>query len=306
MSSNRGQLIRGSQWTLRIAGTILVRSVPVLRRASGQGSPTRVPDGIVRGPVDAGGVQSEWLAPPETLTDAVLLHLHGGGGVLGLYNSERRIASHIAAACELRALLPDYRLGPEAPFPAGLNDCVAVYRWLLSTGFAPDRIIISGDSAGGYLTLSTLLTLRDGHDPLPAAGICISPNTDPTCSGRTMRTNRGRDALLSPTFARTLMRHYVGNHDLADPCISPLMAELHGLPPLLIQAGADEILLDDSVRFSERAQAAGVEVTLEIWPHMWHVWHGCAPGLEEANRAIQGIAEFARGHLAMRPTTRCS
>jgi acetyl esterase/lipase len=190
-----------------------------------------------------------------------------------------------------------HRLAPEDPFPAGLNDCVAAYRWLLSNGLKPNRIVIAGDSEGGHLALSTLLVLRDGHEPLPAAAICISPNTDPTCSGRTMSTNARRDATLSPTFARTMMQLYAGTHNLGDPHISPLLADLHGLPPLLIQVGADEILLDDSRRFGERAQEAGVDLTLEVWPPMWHVWHSCVPGLAEANQAIEGIAEFVRRHL---------
>jgi monoterpene epsilon-lactone hydrolase len=307
MSSIRGTFIRGRQWIFRIAGFLLLPSIPALRRASGEGSfPTPVPKGIGWQCVDAGGVHCEWLVPTGAPTDAMLLYLHGGGGVLGLYNFERRIAGYISQACNLPALLPDYRLAPEDPFPAGLNDCVAVYRWLLSNGFMPDRIVIVGDSEGGHLTLSTLLALRDAHEPLPAAAICISPNTDPTCSGRTMRTNAGRDAILSPTFARTMMRLYAGSHDLSDPHISPLIADLHGLPPLLIQAGADEILLDDSRRFSENAQAAGVDLTLEVWPHMWHVWHSCVPRLPEANQAIAGIAEFAGRHLRMRPTTSSS
>jgi monoterpene epsilon-lactone hydrolase len=305
MSSIRGLFIRGRQWIFRIAGFLLLPSIPALRRACGAGSrPTRFPKGIGWQCVDADEVHCEWLAPTGAPTDAVLLYLHGGGGVLGLYNSSRWMTSYISQACNLRALLPDYRLAPEDPFPAGLNDCVAVYRWLLSNGFMPGRIIIAGDSEGGHLTLSTLLVLRDGHEPLPAAAICISPNTDPTCTGRTMRTNALRDAILSPTFARTMMRLYAGNHDLGDPHISPLIADLHGLPPLLIQVGADEILLDDSRRFSERALAAGVDLTLEVWPHMWHDWHTCVPGLPEANQAIAGIAEFAERHLRMCPTTR--
>lgn len=242
-------------------------------------------------------MRCEWLSPTGAPTDAVLLYLHGGGGVLGLYNDSRWRIGHISHACNLRALLPDYRLAPEDPFPAGLNDCVAAYRWLLSNGLKPNRIVIAGDSEGGHLALSTLLVLRDGHEPLPAAAICISPNTDPTCSGRTMSTNARRDATLSPTFARTMMQLYAGTHNLGDPHISPLLADLHGLPPLLIQVGADEILLDDSRRFGERAQEAGVDLTLEVWPHMWHVWHSCVPGLAEANQAIEGIAEFVRRHL---------
>lgn len=296
------RFIRARQWVLRSASVLLVRSIPLLRRAMGQGSPpARPPKGIGWQCVDAVGVRCEWLVPSGAPADAVLLYLHGGGGVLGLDNGARWRARHVSQACNMRALLPDYRLAPEDPFPAGLNDCVAVYRWLLSSGFRSDRIVIAGESAGGYLTLSTLLVLRDGHEPPPAAAICVSPNTDPTCSGTTMRTNAWRDAILSPTFARTLMRHYVGGHDLSDPYLSPMTADLHGLPAVLIQVGADEILLDDSRRFAERAQAAGADLTLEVWPAMWHVWHSCVPALPEANQAIQGIADFVGRHLRVGP-----
>jgi acetyl esterase/lipase len=204
---------------------------------------------------------------------------------------------HIALACKLRTLIPDYRLAPEFPFPAGLNDCVAAYRWLLSEGFKPQRIVIAGDSMGGYLTICTLLVLRGDGKPLPAAAVCISPNTDMTLSGKSMRTNALRDALLSPKFARTLAHHYIGDHDLSDPYISPLLADLHGLPPILIHAGADEILLDDSRRFSDHARAAGVDLTLEIWPHMWHDFHSCVPVLPEANQAIEQLAEYVKWHI---------
>ena len=307
MPSIRSHLIRGRQWVSRIAGSILLRSIPKLRIACGAGShQIQIPKGLDWQSVDADGVHCEWLTPPNAPKDAVLLHLHGGGGVLGLYNFERWMTGYIALACNLRVLLPDYRLAPEHPFPAGLNDCVTVYRWLLSKGFMPHRIVMAGDSEGGHLTLSTLLVIRDADQPLPAAAICISPNTDPTCSGKSMQTNALRDAIISPKFTRTMMRLYAGSHDLSDPYISPLIADLHGLPPLLIQVGAHEILLDDSRRLSDRALAAGVDLTLEIWPHMWHDWHTCVPNLPEANQAIDGIARFVEKHVQMRPTTACS
>ncbi len=247
MLNIRSHLIRGRQWVHRIAGVFLLRSIPKLRIACGAGSDRiQIPKGLDWRSVDADGVHCEWLTPPNAPTDAVLLHLHGGGGVLGLYNFARWMTGYISLACNLRILLPDYRLAPEHPFPAGLNDCVTVYRWLLSKGFMPQRIVIAGDSAGGHLTLSTLLVIRDADQPLPAAAICISPNTDPTCSGKSMQTNALRDAIISPKFTRTMMRLYAGSHDLSDPYLSPLIADLHGLPPLLIQVGADEILLDDS------------------------------------------------------------
>jgi acetyl esterase/lipase len=293
MSNMKSYFIRGTQWITRIAVLPLLGSIPKLRIGTGAGAhQIQVPKGLHWASVDADGVRCEWITPPNAPNDAVLLYLHGGGGVLGLYNSARRMIGHISLACNLRALIPDYRLAPEYPFPAGLNDCVAAYRWLLSEGFKPQRIVIAGDSMGGYLTICTLLVLRDNGQPLPASAVCISPNTDPTCSGKSMQTNALRDALLSPKFARTLMSLYVSNHDLGDPYISPLVADLHGLQPILIQAGADEILLDDSRRFSDYALAASIDLTLEIWPHMWHDWHSCVPDLSEANQAIGRIAEF--------------
>jgi len=282
----------------RIGAYIGLGSIPLLRKGCGEGKKQiTVPNGIQWERVIADGVPSEWLSPPNALPETVLLYLHGGGGVTGLYNAHRWMVSHIALACGIRALLPDYQLAPEHPFPAGLNDCVTVYHWLLSNSYAPGRIIVAGDSAGGLLTISTLLSLHQSNQPLPCAAVCISPATDPTFCGKSMRTNALKDALLSSKYAQTMMRLYVNKHDLNDPLVAPLRADLHGLPPLLVQAGGDEILLDDSVRFSDCAKAAGIDVTLEVWPHMWHAWHTCVPGLPEANQAIDHIAQFVLSHI---------
>jgi acetyl esterase/lipase len=178
-----------------------------------------------------------------------------------------------------------------------LYDCLAAYRWLLSQGFQPARIAIAGDSMGGLLTLTAALALRDSHEPLPAALVCLSPNTDGTVSGRSMHANAWRDALLSPQFARRTMSLFAGKRDRRDPCLSPLHAELHELPPILLQAGADEILLDDSRCFAERALAAGAAVTLQIWPGMWHDWQLSVPELPEAKEAIRCVSEFLHKHL---------
>ena len=304
MSKIQSQLIRRKLWIQKIAGTLLLLvSIPILRKAFGTGvQQIKIPKGVDWEPVDVEGVHCEWLSPPDTPTDAVLLHLHGGGGVLGLSNSARWMTGYLSLACHLRILLLDYRLAPEYPFPAGVNDCIAAYRWLLSKGFTPQRIVMAGDSAGGHLMLSTLLMIRDAELPLPAATVGISPVTDPTCSGKSMRSNALRDTILSPIFARRMMHHYVGGHPLNDTYLSPLIADLHNLPPMLIQAGADEILLDDSRRFNDYARAAGVNVTLEIWPNMWHVWHYCAPELPEANQAIEHIARFIHSHIELSQT----
>lgn len=288
-------LIRGTQWIVRTGVLAYLGNMPKLRSAAGDGAkPVILPKGLEWCAVTIDGLNCEWITPPGSPENAVLLYLHGGGGVLGLYNSSRKIIGHIAAASHLRAFMPDYRLAPENPFPDALNDCLNAYNWLLTEGIDPKKIVILGDSMGGYLTISTLLRLRDSGQPLPAAAVCISPVTDPTCSGESMKTNAKSDALLSPQFMQTVMAHYVQKHDLGDTYLSPLTADLSGLPPFLIQAGEGEILLDDARRFSERAKAAAVEVNLEVWPAMWHDWHVCVPDLDEANQAIAKIAEFIR------------
>jgi epsilon-lactone hydrolase len=298
MSTLNSFSIRTKQWVFRIAGYFLVDSIPLLRKSLGViRKQIQFPKGIQWEQVIADGIQSEWIIPPNARQDSVLLFLHGGGGVLGLENFDRLLAGYITLTCGIRALLPHYRLAPEYPFPAGLDDCVAAYRWLLSQGYLSQRIVVAGDSMGGMLTITLLLALRLADQPLPAAAVCISSNTDPLVQGKTMQSNAFKDASLTPKFARTLMRLYVSGHDLNDPLLAPLHADLSGLPPILIQAGADEILLDDSVRFSDRAKAAGINVILEVWPHMWHVWHTAVPALPEANQAIDHIAKFVQSHL---------
>jgi monoterpene epsilon-lactone hydrolase len=287
-------------WFYRIGGTLLTASIPLLRKASGQGSSkVHTLEGIQRKNFIVGGVPCEWLITKSESESASILYLHGGGGVVGLIDSERRMVIHLLKACQLRALLPDYRLAPENPFPAGLDDCLAVYRWMISNGFSPNKITIAGLSAGGLLTITLLLAIRNANLPLPAAAVCMSPNTDPACSGASIRKNRLRDALHSPRYLRTMMKLYAGSHDLRDPLLTPLYADLHGLPSILIQVVEDELLLDDAVRFSDCAKADGVDITLEIYPHMWHGWHTCLPDLQEANQAIEHIARYLHEHLEM-------
>lgn len=285
--------IRGTQWITRIGGTALLGSLPRLRAAAGDGAALKIkPGSLTWSSVQVNGVPCEWITPPNAPDDAVLLYFHGGGGVLGLYNSSRNIIGHISAASHLKALMADYRLAPEFPFPAGLEDCLVAYQGLLAQGMDAKHIVILGDSMGGYLTISALLELRARKLPLPAGAVCISPVTDPLCSGGSMESNANKDALLSPKFMRACMAMYVGDHRLDDPILAPLTADLSGLPPILIQVGEDEILLDDARRFHERAMAQGSEVTLEVWPAMWHDWHVCAPALQESMDAIARIGEF--------------
>jgi len=199
---------------------------------------------------------------------------------------------HLCQAAACRALAVDYRLAPEAPFPAALEDCLTAYRWLLKTGTPADQIVIAGDSAGGNLTLTTMMALRDAGDPMPAGSVCISPMTDLACTGESFNTRK--DALLTPKQARDFARYYAGEQDPRLPLISPCYGDLSGLPPLLIHAGGDETLLSDAQRLADRARAAGVDVRLDIWPHLWHVWHVYTPFMPEARQAVEAIGAFVR------------
>jgi acetyl esterase/lipase len=221
----------------------------------------------------------------------VILYLHGGGWTLGWSGVHRRLVAYLCRAAACRALVADYRLAPEYPFPAALEDCLTVYRWLLKSGTAPGDIVIAGDSAGGNLTLATLLSLRDAAEPLPAAAVCVSPMTDLLGTGASFRTNK--DPVVTAEFALMMARHYAGAQDPRSPLISPFYAELYGLPPLLIHVGGDEILLSDAEGFADKARAAGVDVRLVVWPRMWHVWH-LLPSLPEARQAIEAIGGFIR------------
>jgi phosphinothricin tripeptide acetyl hydrolase len=223
-----------------------------------------------------------------------VLYLHGGGYVIGSPRSHRHLAAAIAGAAGASALLLDYRLAPEHPFPAAVEDATAAYRWLLDQATAPERIVIAGDSAGGGLTVATLLALREARVPLPAGGVCISPWVDLTCSGASYRTMAAADPIVRRAGVEEMARAYLGATPPRTPLASPLFADLRGLPPLLIHVGSDEVLLDDAVQLAERAKAAGVDATLEIYDRMIHVWHWFLPMLDEAQTAVEAIGRFVR------------
>ena len=237
---------------------------------------------------------AEWLRPPAAVAGRVVLYLHGGGYVIGSPRSHRHLAAALASAGGANALLLDYRLAPEHPFPAAVDDAVAAYRWLLDQGTAPRHIVIAGDSAGGGLTVATLLALRDASVPLPAGGVCISPWVDLTCSAESYRTKMDVDPIVKSAPIEEMARAYLGDRDRRTPLASPLFADLRGLPPLLIHVGSDEVLLDDAVQLSERAKQAGVTATLEVWDRMIHVWHWFLPMLDEAQAAVASIGRFVR------------
>lgn len=254
----------------------------------------RVASDVTLEPVDVDGTPGEWISTPETSADRIVLYLHGGGYVIGSIDSHREMISRIARSAAARALAIDYRLAPEHPFPAAVEDATKAYRWLLKQGVSPKNIVISGDSAGGGLTIATLLALRDAGDPLPAAAACISPWTDLEITGESMITKAAVDPMIRPEDAKGGAERYHGATDPSHPLISPINADLSGLPPLLIQVGTSEVLLSDSTRLAERAKAAGVDVTIEEWDEMIHVWHFFAFMLPEAHQAIQRIGEFVR------------
>jgi epsilon-lactone hydrolase len=208
------------------------------------------------------------------------------------------LVGYIAQAVRARTLMPEYRLAPEHRFPAALEDCLAVYRELLDEGVAPEEIIIGGDSAGGGLALSTLVCLRDAGEPLPAAVVLLSPWVDLTGTGESMKTRANRDPWLIPDFFEPTAARYYGEEDPRHPLVSPLYADHHGLPPMFIQVGDDEILLSDAVSLAERAEDAGVDVTLEVWHGMWHVWQAFVQIVPESKEALERISNFVDEKLA--------
>jgi len=255
-----------------------------------------VPPDVRREPVDAGGVSAEWITAPGAATDRVVLYLHGGGYVIGSVNTHREVISRLSRAAGAKALAIDYRLAPEHPHPAAVEDSTAAYRWLLRGGVDPARLVIAGESAGGGLTVATLVALRDAGDPLPAAGVCLSPWVDLECIGESMTTKAEVDPLVEREGVLEMAKAYLGEIQPRTPLAAPLYADLRGLPPLLIQVGTAEVLLDDSTRLAERARSAGVEVVFEPWDDMIHMWHMFAAMLPEGQQAIERIGEFIRRH----------
>jgi acetyl esterase/lipase len=248
--------------------------------------------------VDADGVKAEWTRVPESNDTTVLLYLHGGGYIMGSPAGYRNFVARICRAGEVRALSVDYRLAPEAPFPAALEDAVKAYRWLLQQQVQPSHIVIAGDSAGGGLTLSTLLALKEKGIPLPAAAICLSPSTDLARTGSSILTKAAEDVFLTRELLDVCFDSYLGPHgDPKNPLASPLYSDLTGLPPLLIMVGTAEVLLDDSTRLAEKAKDAGVEVELQVAEGMFHVWSFFASVIPEGQQGVEAMGAFIRKRL---------
>ncbi len=261
------------------------------------GSMLPLSEDVVLEPVDAGGVPAAWVTAAGARPGCVILYLHGGGYIIGSIKSHRELAARLSRAAAVRVLLIEYRLAPEHPHPAAVEDATAVYRWLLGTGIAPSRIAIGGDSAGGGLTVAALVALRDAGQPLPAAGVCLSPWVDLEGLGHSMTSKAAVDPMVQYERLREMAKMYLAGLDPRTPLAAPLYADLSGLPPLLIQVGTAETLLDDSTRLAERARKAGVDVTLEPWEEMIHVWQAFAPVLPEGQQAIDHIGSFIQSHI---------
>ncbi|MFW6075228.1 MAG: alpha/beta hydrolase [Chloroflexota bacterium] len=259
--------------------------------------------GVVIEEIAAGGRPAEVVAPESRTPRGTILYLHGGAFIIGSPRIYRNQSSRIALSSGCRVVTLDYRLAPEHPFPAALDDTIASFRGLVEQGESPDHIVMAGDSAGANLALGAMVQLRDAGEPLPAAAVCISPWTDLSCRGETMATNANsrhfaqRESLLHDAG------HYLAGEAPEHPLASPIHADLSGLPPLLIQVGSEETLVDDARNLARRAEQSGVDVTFEIWSGMVHEWHLLAAllpedePLEDAEAAIDQIAGFVYSHL---------
>jgi epsilon-lactone hydrolase len=269
-------------------------------------------DGVSWSPVDAGGVAAEWVEPPGSGVGAgaglgvgvgvgaTIVYFHGGGYGMGSVNTIRPLVSQLAVAASARVLSVDYRLAPEHPFPAAVDDAVTAYGWLLDQGTDPSTVAFGGDSAGGGLTVATLLAARDRQLPIPAAAVCISPWADLTVSSLSLDRNAATDPEVTREALERWAEHYLAGADPKNPLASPVFADLRGLPPLLIHAGTAEAIEDDAVQLAVAAGQAGVPVTLELYEGMIHVWHAFAPRLPEATAAIERIAAWLGERWAAR------
>jgi acetyl esterase/lipase len=248
-------------------------------------------------PVDAGGVPAEFVSWKGADKNRTILYLHGGGYVICSPRTHRDLVWRLARAAKARMLSIDYRLAPENPHPAAVEDALAAYQWLLGRGTEPTRMAVMGDPGGGGLALVLLQPLRDRGVPLPACAVCMSPWTDLTCTGASVDQNERLDPLLRKELLEGYARYYAPEGDLALPSISPLFGDFSNLPPLLIQVGTDEVLLDDSRRVAEKAAKDKMSVELQVWPRMMHVFQALTYFFPEARKAIAEIGRFVENHI---------
>ena len=251
-------------------------------------------------PATCDGVPAEWVVAPESDAGRVVLYAHGGCYISGSPAVVREFCARLARASKSRVLSIDYRLAPEHPFPAAVEDMVGSYRWLLTRGFTPERVAVAGESAGGGLTFATLLSCRDRDLPMPACGVALSPWVDMDVSfGKSLVRNEGID-MASVEPLRIGAEAYAGKGNRRNPLAAPLYADLAGLPPLLVQVGTNEVLLDEGLEIARRARRAGCDVTLQPWDDMVHVWHWYGSLFPEARESIAAIGSYLTGRLAGR------
>jgi Esterase/lipase len=260
-----------------------------------------VADDVELAAVNVDGVPGEYSIAPSGDASRILLYFHGGGYCSGSIQSHRRLVTEAGRAARMRTLAVAYRLAPEHPFPAAYDDALTAWRFLRNQGIAAAHIAIGGDSAGAGLTLALISRLRDAHEELPACGWLISPWMDLTMSGSTFESKTVVDPLIHKEYLNELANAYVpAGMDRKDPRLSPLYADFRSFPPMLIQIGSDETLLDDAIRLAARAGAADVAVTLEIWPHMIHAWPLWNAHLEDGRRALANAGAFIARQVADR------
>ena len=302
-----GEIARARQWYANL--------VAALTPADGQITPEqmrvaydrvcasiRVPSEAHFEQVDVDGVSGCWVTVPESSSNRTILYLHPGGYAVGSVYGHRHVAAALARASAARVLAIDYRLAPENPHPAAVEDAATAYRFILHHGATPSSVAICGDSAGGGLAIATLLSLRDAGTSLPACGVAVSPWTDLALSGESMATKAGEDPVNSREMLGGLAMMYLAGADPQTPLASPLYGDLAGLPPLLVLAGSAEVLLDDAKRLAVRAQAAGVDVTLKVADDMVHIWTFFESFLPEAQAALDQIGQFVTAHCRQKPT----
>jgi monoterpene epsilon-lactone hydrolase len=267
------------------------------RDIDARGRQFTIPKEVTVEAVSAGGVAAEWSATNDADRSRAILYLHGGGYVIGSLDSHRHLAAEIGRCAGIPTLAIDYRLAPEHPFPAAVDDTVTAYRYLLDKGIRPSRIALAGDSAGGGLVVGAMLAIRAAGLSLPGCGWCISPWVDMEALGRSFVDRAATDPTVQKAGILDMSRLYLGQAEARTPRAAPIYGDLRGLPPLLIQVGAAETLLDDSICLARTAGAADVMVDMQIWPEMIHVWHLYFPMLDAGRRAIVAGGAFIRGTL---------
>ena len=264
--------------------------------ASNQFAP-KIPEDVVTDNIDANGVACEWVSMGDAIGNKVLMYLHGGGYVLGGPDSHRDLCWRLSEISGVRVLVVDYRLAPEHPFPAAVDDATSAYRWLLDEGYSASDIVIGGDSAGGGLAVAMMINLKNLGVKLPHGAILLSPWVDLSCSGDSIAAHASVDPMLSPVALEKFAAMYIGDLDRKAPLASPLFADLSGLPPMLIHVGSTEVLLSDAERLVSKLNEAGCEVVLEVWPKMAHVFQLFAGRVPEAREAVDKLGAFVKQRL---------